>query len=101
LPAEWTDALRTLMDDRRLADIRAATVSRVSGHQAGTRPPRNGQFSKSNPGKTGVPSFRTASKLRGSSPRSLRIVGATCVVSTKLVTVFACMFGLETNNITL
>ena len=31
----------------------------------------------SNPGSTAVPSLRTASRLSGSSPRILRIVGAT------------------------
>src|SRR5262249_37232946 len=38
------------------------------------------------PGRTGVPSSRTASRLLGSRPRACRIVGATWVVSTKLVT---------------
>jgi len=57
--------------------------------------------SKRNPGNTGVPSLRTASRLLGSRPNSFRIVGATCVVSTNVVILRACRFGFDTSSITL
>jgi hypothetical protein len=39
------------------------------------------------PGRTGVPSILTASSELGSRPKSCRMVGATCIVSTQLVMV--------------
>src|SRR5262249_8189909 len=55
----------------------------------------------STPGRTGVPSFWTPSRSLGGSPRACRIVGATWVVSTKLVTVLAWRPGCDTSSITL
>ena len=48
-----------------------------------------------------MPSSCTVSSLPGSSPRAARMVGATCSVSTGLVTVCVAKLGLESSMMTL
>jgi hypothetical protein len=58
----------------------------------------SGQFSKPNPGRTCVFSTRTEFRFCGSSPRYLRIVGATCEVATGVLSTLALMDGFDTSN---
>src|ERR1700676_1605764 len=58
-------------------------------------------YLKFNAGRTVVPSCWTASRLLGSSPKAWSIVGATCVVSTKVVTLRGAKSGFDTSIITL
>ncbi len=48
-----------------------------------------------------MPSSRTDCKACGLSPSALRIVGATCMVATGVVTVVGWKLGFDSNMITL